>query len=185
MTPNLLPHRWVLIGLAATALLCSGCPRVLYLDYHPSTPIKGKGPVRVATFEYSGHPTGLMKQKELESGTRNTERLYLSQNIGDFFTSALVKELALAGYDLEPDAERIVSGTIEQFFLDYVGGGDQHFQIRVTFSVSRKEAPPFTSSCRSDRRQMKDWMKSGLLIEQGIRDCIEEFLRNAQAASAL
>ena len=77
----------MLTALMTTALLCSGCPRVLYLDYHPSTPVKGKGPVRVTAFEYAGHPTGLMSQKELESGTRNTERLYLSQNIGEFFTA--------------------------------------------------------------------------------------------------
>ena len=175
----------MLTALMSTALLCSGCPRVLYLDYHPSTPIKGKGPVRVAAFEYSGHPTGLMKQKELESGSRNTERLYLSQNIGEFFTGALTKELVFAGYDLKPDAERLVWGTIEQFFLDYVRADEQHFQIRATFSVSRNDTPTFTTSCRSDRRQVKDWMKSGLIIEQGIKDCIDEFLRNAQTAGAL
>jgi hypothetical protein len=86
---------------------------------------------------------------------------------------------------LKSDAGRIVSGAIEQFFLDYVGKNEQHFQMRATVNVARKDAPPFTSSCRSDRQQVKDWMKSGLLIERGIKDCIEEFLHNAQAAGAL
>ncbi len=185
MTQKPAPHRWILAALVMTALLCAGCPRVLYLDYRPSTPIKGKGPVQVAAFAYAGHPTGLMNQKELESGARNTERLYLSQNIGDFFTGALVKELAFAGYDLAPDADRAVSGMIEQFFLDYVGEDEQRFQIRATFSVSHKGTPAFTSSCHSNRQQSKDWMRSGQLIERGIKDCIEEFLRNAQAAAAL
>jgi hypothetical protein len=51
--------------LAVTVL--TGCPRVLYLDYQPSTSIKGSGPVRVDAFTYAGHPTGLMQQKEVKS----------------------------------------------------------------------------------------------------------------------
>ena len=43
----------------------------------------------------------------------------------------------------------------------------------------------FTTSCRSDRQQSTDWMRSGLLIERGIKDCIEEFMKQAQAAGAL
>ena len=42
-----------------------------------------------------------------------------------------------------------------------------------------------TTSCRSDKQQPKDWMKSGSLIELGVRDCIEAFVKEAQAAGAL
>ena len=185
MRPNSLPYRWTLTALVLTALLCSGCPRVLYLDYQPSTSIKGSGAVRVDPFLYAGHPTGLMKQKELESSAQNAEALYLSQDIGEFFTGALRRELAVAGYELKPDAGRIVSGTIKHFFLDYVGENEQRFQIRVTFQVALKEAPAFTSSCRSDRQQVRDWMKSGLLIERAVKDCLDEFLYHAQTAGSL
>ncbi len=179
------PTRWTLTALTATALVCSGCPRVLYLNYQPSTQLKGGGPVRVEAFTYAGHPTGLMKQKELETSADHVESLYLSKDISEFFTGALKQELAFAGYDLTPDAGRIISGKIEHFFLDYAGGNEQRFQMRATFSVARKEVPAFTSSCRSNRQQAKDWMKSGLLIERGIKDCIEEFMHEAQAAGAL
>jgi hypothetical protein len=170
--------------LMATVLLV-GCPRVLYLDYQPSTSLKGRGPIRIDTFAYAGHPTGLMKQKELQSNARDPEALFLSQNIGDFFAGALKKELALAGYDLVPDSARTASGTIEQFFLEYVDQQDQRFIIQTTFQIQRKDAPTFSTSCRSERQEVKDWMKSGSLIQRGIKDCIDEFMGHAQAAGAL
>ena len=171
--------------LLATMILLTGCPRVLHLDYRPSTSLKGNGPVLVESFLYAGHPTGLMKQKELQTGAKDPEALFLSQNINDFFAAALKRELTLAGYDLRPDSTRTVSGTIEQFFLDYLGEHEQRFQIRVAFTVMWNDRAPLTSNCRADQRQVRDWMRSGLLIEQGVHACIEEFISNAQAAGAL
>lgn len=49
----------------------------------------------------AGHPTGLMKQKELESSSRDVEALYLSQDIGEFFTNAVRQELAFSGYHVQ------------------------------------------------------------------------------------
>ncbi|HEY6085643.1 MAG TPA: hypothetical protein VIU63_09625 [Nitrospira sp.] len=172
-------------ALLAVAVLTTGCPRILSIDYKPSTSIKGSGPVRVDPFLYRGHPTGLMKSKELESGRRDAEALYLSQDIGSFFTIAFQKELVKAGYDVKPEATRIVSGTIEHFFLDYAGEADQRFQIRVIFNSTTIKDSSFTSTCQSDRQQTRDWSTSGLLIERGVKDCIEQFLKAAQAADAL
>src|SRR5689334_6216495 len=127
--------------LAVTVL--TGCPRVLYLDYHPSAVFKGSGPVRVDTFSYAGPPKGLMQQKEVESGEQDPEVLYLSQDIGEFFAEALRLELTRAGYEPRADASRRVSGTIEQFYLDYVGRTDQRVKIETTFHVEREGTPPF------------------------------------------
>ena len=184
MTAHCLMVQRISAALLAVTVL-TGCPRVLYLDYHPSASVKGSGPVRVDTFAYAGHPTGLMRKKEVESGQKDPERLFLSQDIGDFFAAALLKELTVAGYEPRGDASRAVSGTIEQFYLDYVGQNDQLFKIETTFHVSREGAPAFTTSCRSEHQQVKDWMKSGSLIEHGVRDCIESFVKEAQAAGAL
>jgi hypothetical protein len=184
MTAYCLTAKRISTALLAVTVL-TGCPRVLYLDYRPSASIKGSGPVRVDVFTYPGHPTGLMKQKEVESGDRDPEVLYLSQDIGEFFATALMKELTLAGYEPRSDSSRTVSGTIEQFYLDYVGRQDQLFKIETTFRVAQAGAPAFTTSCRSERQQAKDWMKTGSLIEEGIRDCIETFVKEAQAANAL
>ena len=167
------------------SVFLTGCPRVLYLDYQPSTSMKGSGAVQVEGFAYAGHPTGLMKNKEVESGAQDPEALYLSEDIGEFFAGALKKELTLAGYNVGPDSPRTVSGTIEQFFLDYVGQQDQRFKIQTTFQISRADGPAFTTSCRSERQQSKDWMKSGSLIERGVKDCISMFMKDAQAAGAL
>jgi hypothetical protein len=169
--------------LAVTVL--TGCPRVLYLDYHPSASFKGSGPVHVDTFSYAGHPTGLMQQKEVESGEQDPEVLYLSQDIGEFFAGALTKELTRGGYETRADASKTISGTIEQFFLTYAGRYEQRFKVETTFQVAHDGKQVFTTSCRSDQQQAKDWMKSGWLIEHGVRDCIEAFVKEAQAAGAL
>ena len=178
-------HLWRLTALFATMSLLTGCPRVLHLEYRPSTTFKGSGPVRVDTFSYAGHPTGLMKQKELQRGAKDPEALYLSQDISEFFAAAVKSELTRAGYDLRLDSTRTVSGTIEQFFLDYQGENEQLFQIRVAFTVSRNDRPPLTSVCRAVRQQARDWMRSGLLIEQGIHACIDDFISNAQVTGGL
>lgn len=176
---------WKMAVVLAAALITAGCPRILYLNYEPSTSLKGHGPVQVDAFAYSGHPTGLVKMKEVESSKKDIEALYLSQDIGLFFTNALRSELAFAGYDLQPTSVRIVSGKIEQFYLDYVGEQDQLFLIAATFYVAGKDGTAFTSSCRSSKQQPKYWMKSGLLIKSGITECIEQFMKAAQAAGAL
>jgi hypothetical protein len=173
------------VSLLVMTLLTSGCPRVLHLNYQPSTPIKGSGTIQVDPFHYAGHPTSLMKEKQLESIARNPEVLYLSPDIGTFFTNALKAELTFGGYDVQPASRRIVSGTIEHFLIEYVGETDQRFKISVTFNVARKDAPVFTTSCRSEPQQSLDWMGSGLLIDRGVKICIEEFMRQAQAADAL
>lgn len=183
--PNYLRHRWTVVSLLVMSLLTAGCPRVLHLNYQPSTPIKGSGMIQVDPFLYAGHPTRLMKEKEFQSIARNPEVLFLSQDIGTFFTNALKAELAFGGYDVQPSSTHIVSGTIEHFMIDYVGENDQSFQIRATFHVARNDAPAYTTSCRSERQRTIDWMGSGLLIDRGIKDCIGEFMRQAQAAGAL
>ncbi|BFU94078.1 MAG: protein of unknown function [Nitrospira sp.] len=176
---------WKMAVVLAAALMTAGCPRILYLNYQPSTSLKGHGPVQVDAFVYSGHPTGLVKMKEVESSSKDVEALYLSQDIGVFFTNALRSELAFAGYELQPASARIASGKIEQFYLEYVGEQDQLFQIVATFYVAAKDGSSFTSSCRSSQRQPKYWMKTGLLIKSGITECVEQFMKAAQAAGAL
>jgi hypothetical protein len=183
--PNRLLYRWSVAALVVVAVLTTGCPRVLHLNYQASTSIKGSGPIQVNPFIYAGHTIGLMKSKELESTSHDSEALYLSQDISVFFSNALKAELTLAGYEVQSLSTRTVSGTIEHLFLDYVGETSQLFRIQATFEVMRNEAPSYASSCHADRRQVTGWMKSGLLIEQGVRDCLGEFLRDAQAAGAL
>jgi hypothetical protein len=185
MTGKPFHGQWIPAVVLGAAVALAGCPRVLYLDYRPATSVRGSGPVRVDAFTYAGHPRGLMQQKELETGARDVEALYLSQDIGEFFAAALKKELDFAGYELKPDAPSIISGTIDQFSLNYEGQENQRFQMQATFQVTRQGIPPSTGSCHSDKRQRRDWMRSGMLIEQGVKDCLDEFLRGAQAAGAL
>ena len=178
-----LHHRWPVAALVIVACVSFGCPRVLHLDYQPSNSIKGNGTVEVAAFLYAGNPPRLVKQKEPRS--RDVEALYLSQDIGEFFTYAVRQELAFSGYQVQPGGARIVSGTVEHFFLDYIGEVEQRFEIRATFQVNRTDAAVFASECRSSLQQSVDWMNTGLLIKRGIKDCIEQFMNSARVAGAI
>jgi len=179
----ILHHRWPVAALVIVACVNVGCPRVLHLDYQPSNSIKGNGTMEVTPFLYAGHPPRLVKQKEPRS--RDVEALYLSQDIGEFFTNAVRQELAFSGYHVQPGEARIVSGTVEHFFLDYIGEVEQRFEIQATFQINRTDAAVFASECRSSLQQSVDWMSTGLLIKRGIKDCIEQFMNSARAAGAL
>jgi len=170
-------------ALLIVACASVGCPRVLHLDYQPSNSIKGSGTVEVELFLYAGHPPKLVRQKEPRA--RDVEALYVSQDIGELFTNAVRQELAFSGYRVQPGEARVVSGTVEHFFLDYVGEVEQRFEIQATFKVSRPDAAVFASVCRSNIQQAVDWINSGLLIKRGIKDCIEQFMNRAKAAGAL
>ncbi|BCA54568.1 hypothetical protein W02_17080 [Nitrospira sp. KM1] len=179
-------RRWAIPSLIMAALLSAGCPRILYLNYQPSTSVRGSGEVQVDTFVYAGHPTGLMKRKEVESSGSDSEALFLSQDIAVFFTNAVKDELTFAGYTVQSSAARVVSGTIKQFYLEYVGAQDQHFQLDVDFHVTGHDAAGnFETSCEIDRRQTRDWMKTGILIEGGIRECIAIFMNKVRTAGVL
>lgn len=178
-------QRWLVTTLLTMACLSSGCPRMLHLNYQPSNSLKGNGTVQVGPFLYASPPTGLIKQNAVEGNPHDVEALYLSQDIGKVFTDAVTKELAFSGYNVQPGEARIVSGTIEQFFLEYVGGTEQRFELLATFTVTRTDKANFTSTCRSNLKEPKDWMKSGSLIERGMKDCIEQFIKGAQAAGVL
>ncbi len=172
-------------ALLIVACLSSGCPRVLHLNYQPSNSLTGSGTVQVSPFLDASPPTGLIKQNAVEGNPHDVEALYLSQDIGKVFTDAVSKELAFSGYNVQPGEARIVSGTIEQFFLEYVAAAEQRFELLATFTVTRTDKADFTSTCRANLKELKDWMKSGSLIERGMKDCIEQFIKTAQAAGVL
>ncbi len=170
-------------------LTLTGCPAVIALDYVPSNSLKGQGPVQVDTFryEYRGPKPGpaRFRSEEVESSTEDIERLYLSQDIGQFFAKALKSELTHSGYQVVDSHELKIFGVVDRFAFDWRQVEDQTFEIQVTYRVTRDQASVYDHICRSQQRKSVTLWAGGVLIKAGVKDCIEQFIRGAQDAKVL
>jgi hypothetical protein len=176
------------IGCLMAGCLSAGCPRVMSLDYVPSNPLRGHGRVQVDTFEYRAAEAtekGFEKKKEMEEDGQEIEVVYLSQNIDTFFTNALKSELRHSGYDVRPEQDVAISGVIDRFYFDYEGPDGQVFEIRVVYRVRRSGSLAYSEECESRQQRATALTTSGLVIKAGIKECIERFIRGAQAARVL
>jgi hypothetical protein len=166
-----------------------GCPAVITLDYVPSNSLKGQGTVQVETFryEYRGPKPGpaRFRSGEIESGTEDVERLYLSQDIGQFFAKALRSELSHSGYQVVDSHELKISGVVDRFAFDWSQVEDETFEIQVTYRVMRDQISLYDHTCRSEKRKSVTFWAGGVLMKAGVKDCIEQFIRGAQNAKIL
>ena len=171
--------------LAVMGLLIAGCPRMLSLDYVPSNPLKGQGRLQVDVFDYQAPERGIERPKEIQGDAQEFEVIYLSQNIGTFFTSALKSELVHSGYEVVSTQESVVSGTVKRFYFDYERPDGQVFEIHVSYTVKRSGAVSYSYECESRQEGSTILTTSGLLIKAGIKACIEHFIKGAQDEKAL
>jgi hypothetical protein len=178
---------FLLLTLATVGL--AGCPGVIALDYVPSNSLKGQGTVQVDTFqyEYRGPQPGpaRFRSEEIESSTEDVERLYLSQDIGEFFAHALKSELTHSGYQVVSSHDLHVGGVVDRFSFDWTQGEDEVFEIDVTFHVMRAQSTLYTYTCRSIQRKSVTLWAGGVLMKAGVRDCIEQFIRGVQGVKVL
>jgi len=110
--------------------------------------------------------------------------LYLAQEISVFFTDALRKELHQSGYRLEERSDRVVSGTITRFYLDWKSEQDRSFELVADYWVRSGERALFTWHCISLQKGPNRLAEDGILIRQGIADCMHHFIAAAQEANA-
>jgi hypothetical protein len=171
--------------LVGIGLLIAGCPRVISLDYVPSNPLRGQGRLQVDVFDYRAPEKGIERPKEMQGDAQEFEVFYLSQNIGAFFTNALKSELGHSGYEVAPAQELVVSGLVERFYFDYEQPDGQVFEIHVSYTVRRSGAVTYSHACESRQERSTTLTTSGLVIEAGIKDCIERFIQGAQEAKVL
>ena len=125
-----------------------------------------------------------MRPRQVESDPASKSKLYLSQEIGVFFSNALRLELGRSGYSLEEQSDRIVSGTIMRFYLDWKSGQDRSFELAVDYSVRSGERTIFSWHCSSVQEGPNVLAEDGILIRKGIGDCMHRFIAAAQEASA-
>jgi uncharacterized lipoprotein YajG len=182
-------NRFSLLLLPLAIVVLTGCPGVIALDYVPSNSLKGQGMVQVDAFryEYRGSRPGpaRFRSEEIESSTEDIERLYLSQDIGEFFAKALKSELTHSGYQVVASHDLHVAGVVDRFSFDWTQAEDEVFELDVTYRVTRGQTTLYTYTCRSKQRKSVTLWAGGVLMKAGVKDCIEQFIRGAQGAKIL
>jgi hypothetical protein len=153
-------------------------------DYQPTNPLKGQGTVWVAPFHYQPAAEAHVRPRQVESDPASKSKLYLSQEIGVFFSNALRLELGRSGYSLEEKSPRIVSGTITRFYLDWKSEQDRSFELIADYRVHSREGTLFTWHCTSMQKGPNMLAEDGILIREGIVDCMHRFIAAAQEGGA-
>ena len=167
-------------------VVLSGCGRLVSIDYEAANVVKGDGMVRVSTFRYEPFETHRVRPRQVETHPDAKSELFMVDEIGAFFADALKKELLKSGYTLNDSADRVLSGVLTRFYLDWSSDQmDRSFQLGVDYSVSRKEQTPFTWHCSSVQQGPNQMGKDGPLIRKGIADCMQRFLEAAQQEHVL
>ena len=164
----------------------SGCGSLVSIDYEATNVLKGEGAVRVVSFKYEPSDMHRVRPRQVETHPDSKTELFMVEEIGVFFAAALKKELLKSGYTLDDAADRVLSGTLTKFYLDWSSNQmDRSFQIGVDYSVDRNNEAPFTWRCSSVQQGPNQMGRDGPLIRKGIADCMQRFLEAAQQAHVL
>ncbi len=173
------------IGLLLCVVTATGCPRMVSLDYQPSNPLRGQGTVGIATFRYQPSNEHRVRPRQVETNPSSKTDLFLSQEIGVFFSDALRLELSRSGYAMNDASDRFVSGAITRFYLDWRSEEDRTFELDVDYMVQSAERTLFSWRCSSLQKGPNMLAEDGILIRKGTADCMRRFIEAAQDARVL
>jgi hypothetical protein len=173
------------IGLLFCVVTAAGCPRMVSLDYQPSNPLRGQGTVGTAQFRYPASDEHRVRPRQVETDPLAKTDLFLSQEIGAFFSDALRLELSRSGYTMNDSSDRFVSGTITRFYLDWRSGEDRSFELAVDYTIQSSEHTLFSWHCSSVQKGPNMLSEDGILIRKGTADCMRRFIEAAQDARVL
>ena len=167
-------------------MLLSGCCSLVSIDYEATNVVKGEGMIRVNPFRYEPSEMHRVRPRQVETHPEAKTELFMVDEIGGFFADALKKELLKSGHTLNDSADRVLSGTLTKFYLDWSSDQmDRSFQLGVEYTVSRKQDALFTWKCSSVQQGPNQMGKDGPLIRKGIADCMQRFLEAAQQAQIM
>lgn len=173
------------IGLLLCVMTAAGCPRMVSLDYQPSNPLRGQGTVGIAPFRYLPADQDRVRPRQVETNPSAKTDLFLSQEIGVFFSDALRLELSRSGYTMNDASDRFVSGAITRFYLDWKSEEDRTFELDVDYMVQSSERTLFSWHCSSLQKGPNMLAEDGILIRKGTADCMRRFIEAAQDAKVL
>jgi len=111
--------------------------------------------------------------------------LLLRQNIDQVVADALRKELRLSGYSLS-SASRVVSGSIDRFYIDWVGFTTIDVEITISFTVTSAGSRAYSAAFHSHKQAPKSDLGTDTeAIKETLADCLHQFIRDAQSRGAL
>ena len=149
------------IGLLLSLVTTAGCPRMVSLDYQPSNPLRGEGSVGTAPFRYQASDEHRVRPRQVESNPSSKTELFLTKEIGAFFSDALRLELGRSGYSVNDSSDRIVSGTITRFIstgkANWTARSNWRRNIRCS-PASERSSPGIVPWLRRGRT---DWSRTG------------------------
>ena len=169
-------------GLLLCVVTATGCPSMVSIDYQPTNPLRGQGTVGTAPFRYQASDAHRVRPRQVETNPSAKTYLFLTQEIGVFFSDALRLELSRSGYTLKEPSDRIVSGTITRFHLDWRSGEDRSFELVADYTVQSGERTLFSWHCSSVQTGPNMLAEDGILIRKGTADCMHRFIEAAQDA---
>jgi hypothetical protein len=172
-------------GLLLCVVTATGCPRMVSINYQPTNSLSGQGTVGTAPFRYQPSDEQLVRPRQVETNPSAKTVLYLTQEIGVFFSEALRLELGRSGYTIKEPSDRIVSGTITRFYLDWRSGEDRSFELVADYTVQSGERTLFSWHCSSVQKGPNMLAEDGILIRNGTADCMHRFVEAAQDAKVL
>ena len=169
-------------GLLLCVVTSTGCPRMVSIDYQPTNPLRGQGTVGTAPFRYQASDEQLVRPRQVETNPSAKTVLFLAQEIGVFFSDALRLELGRSGYTIKEPSDRIVSGTITRFYLDWRSGEDRSFELAADYTVQSGDSTLFSWHCSSVQKGPNMLAEDGILIRKGTADCMHRFIEASQDA---
>lgn len=173
------------IGLLFCLVTAAGCPRMVSLDYQPSNPLRGEGAVGTTPFRYQASDEHRVRPRQVESNPALKTELFLTKEIGIFFSDALRLELGRSGYSVGDSSGRIVSGTITRFYLDWKSEMDRSFELAADYTVQSGERTLFSWHCSVVEKGPNRLVQDGILIRTAVADCMRRFIEAAQGAKVL
>lgn len=173
------------IGLLLCIVTATGCPRMVSLDYQPTNSLRGQGTVGILPFRYQASDEHRVRPRQVETDPSAKTDVFLSQEIGVFFSDALQLELSLSGYTMNNSSNRIVSGTITRFYLDWRSEEGRSFELAADYTVQSGERSLFSWHCTSVLKGPNMLAEDGILIRKGTADCMRRFIEAAQDAQVL
>jgi hypothetical protein len=173
------------VALLLIAVLLSGCPHLISLDYVPNNPYVGQGQVGVERFEYLPLKRGELGPRHVEVNPQAAGRFYLSQPVPEFFAEAVKRELIHSGYQVTSSADLVISGQIERFYYNPVDAQEASIELIVQYVVRNQESEMFTQSVKVLRKTSKSLLAVSQLIHIATRESIHQFLTGAREAKVL
>ena len=173
------------VALLLIAVLLSGCPHLISLDYVPNNPYVGQGQVGVERFEYLPLKRGELGPRHVEVNPQAAGRFYLSQTVPEFFAEAVKRELIHSGYQITSSAHLEVSGQIERFYYNPVDAQEASIELIVQYVVRNQRKEVYTPSVKVVRKMSKSLLAVSQLIHAATRESVHQFLAGAREAKVL